>query len=150
MVACFKALGADVKPLAFPALYGALQSGEFDGQENPIATILSSKFYQVQKYLTLSGHIYDPAILFLSVDTFGDLSAEDKKSFIEAATLAGQASRRYAAAAQKTGVSELQNDGMSVVANVDREKFAGAMSSANAAFAEQFGSKVIEQIRNYS
>ncbi len=89
MLTGFKALGADVKPLAFPLLYGALQSGEFDGQENPIATILSAKFFQVQKYLTLSGHVYDPAVLFLSVDTFNDLSAEDKKSFIEAATLAG-------------------------------------------------------------
>ena len=66
MLAGFKALGADVSPLAFPQLYGALQSGQFDGQENPIATIQSSKFYQVQKYLTLTGHVYDPAILFMS------------------------------------------------------------------------------------
>ena len=63
MLIGFKALGADVKPLAFPQLYGALQSGQFDGQENPIATIQSSKFNQVQKYLTLTGHVYDPAIL---------------------------------------------------------------------------------------
>lgn len=150
MLAGFKALGADVKPLAFPLLYGALQSGEFDGQENPIATILSSKFYQVQKYLTLSGHVYDPAILFLSVDAFGDLSADDKKSFIEAATLAGQASRQYAAAAQKNGIAELEKNGMKVVTDVDRQEFAAAMSSANATFAQQFGSDLIEQIRNYS
>lgn len=150
MLTGFKALGADVKPLAFPLLYGALQSGEFDGQENPIATILSSKFYQVQKYLTLSGHVYDPAILFLSVDTFGDLSADDRKSFVESAALAGQASRQYAATAQKNGVAELEKDGMKVVADVDRQEFAAAMSSANAAFAQQFGSDVIEQIRNYS
>src|SRR5215471_12550343 len=52
MLAGFKALGADGAPLAFPGLYGALQSGQFDGQENPIATIVASKFSQVQKYLT--------------------------------------------------------------------------------------------------
>ena len=112
MLAGFKALGADVSPLAFPQLYGALQSGQFDGQENPIATIQSSKFNQVQKYLTLTGHVYDPAILFISIDDFDELlSADDKRSFIEAAKLAGDASRQFAAAAEAKGVSELAQVG---------------------------------------
>src|SRR5580704_595955 len=107
MLAGFKALGADVKPLAFPQLYGALQSDQFDGQENPIATIQSSKFYQVQKYLTLTGHVYDPAILFISIDDFDELSDDDKRSFRAAAKLAGDASRQFAAAAEAKGVTEL-------------------------------------------
>jgi TRAP-type transport system periplasmic protein len=150
MLAGFKALGADVHELAFPLLYAALQSGQFDGQENPIATITSSKFYQVQKYLTLSGHVYDPAILFMSVDTFGDLSAGDKNSFIEAAKLAGDASRRFAAAAQQDGVAQLAKSGMQVVAEIDRAKFAAAMASANAIFAQRFGSNIIQEIQAYS
>ena len=149
MVTGFKALGADVHQLAFPLLYAALQSGEFDGQENPIATIMASKFYQVQKYLTLSGHVYDPAILFMAVDTFDDLSADDKKSFVEAAKLAGEASRRFAAAAQKNGVAQLAQWGMKVVTDVDRAKFAAAMASANPIFSQQFGSNIIEHIREY-
>ena len=149
MLTGFKALGADVHPLAFPLLYGALQSGEFDGQENPIATIISSKFYQVQKYLTLSGHVYDPAILFMSVDDFDGLSAEDKKSFVASAKMAGDASRQFAAAAEKNGVAVLEQAGMKVVANVDRPKFAAAMASANPIFARQFGGDLIQQIRDY-
>lgn len=149
MLAGFKALGADVNPLPFPQLYGALQSGEFDGQENPIATIQSSKFNQVQKYLTLTSHVYDPAILFIAVDSFGDLSAEDKKSFLEAAKLAGEASREFAAAAEKNGVAELSQSGMQVVADVDREKFAAAMAPANPIFAQRFGDDHIQQIRDY-
>jgi TRAP-type transport system periplasmic protein len=149
MVTGFKALGADVRQLAFPALYEALQSGEFDGEENPIATILSSKFNQVQKYLTLSGHVYDPAVLFIAVDTFDDLSADDKKSFLEAAKLAGEASRKFAADAEKNGIAELQQSGMKVFADVDRAKFAAAMASANPVFAQQFGGELIEKIRNY-
>lgn len=149
MLAGFKALGADVHALAFPLLYGALQSGEFDGQENPIATIQSSKFNQVQKYLTLSAHVYDPAILFVSVDCFDDLSAEDKKAFVESAKLAGEASRKFAADAEKTGVAELAQSGMKVVADPDRQKFAAAMASANPIFAQKFGGDLIEQIRNY-
>ncbi len=149
MLAGFKALGANVSPLAFPQLYGALQSGEFDGQENPIATIQSSKFYQVQKYLTLTGHVYDPAILFMSIDDFDALSADDKKSFVEAARLAGEASRQFAAAAEAKGVSELAQAGMQVVKDVDRTKFAVAMASANADFDRRFGSELIGKIREY-
>jgi TRAP-type transport system periplasmic protein len=149
MLAGFKALGADVHSLPFPALYEALQSGEFDGQENPIATILSSKFNLVQKYLTLSGHVYDPAILFIAVDTFDDLSGDDKKSFLEAAKLAGETSRKFAADAEKNGIVELQQSGMKVVADVNRANFAAAMASVNPVFAQQFGGELIEKIRSY-
>jgi TRAP-type C4-dicarboxylate transport system substrate-binding protein len=149
MLTGFKSLGADVSALAFPLLYEALQSGQFDGQENPIATIQSSKFNQVQKYLTLTGHVYDPAILFMAVDTFDELSGQDRESFIEAAKLCGEASRRFAADAEKTGVAELANSGMKVVADVDRVKFAAAMASANSIFAQRFGGDLIQQIRDY-
>jgi len=54
MLAWFRALGADASPLPFPQLYGALQAGVFGGQENPIAAIISAKFGQVQKFLTMS------------------------------------------------------------------------------------------------
>jgi TRAP-type transport system periplasmic protein len=149
MLIGFKALGADVSPLAFPQLYGALQSGQFDGQENPIATIQSSKFNQVQKYLTLTGHVYDPAILFISTDDFDELSADDKRSFIEAAKLAGEASRKFAAAAEAKGVTELAQGGMQVIKDVDRAKFAAAMASANPEFDRRFGSELITRIRAY-
>jgi TRAP-type transport system periplasmic protein len=149
MLSGFKALGADVSPLAFPLLYGALQSGEFDGEENPIATIQSSKFNLVQKYLTLSGHVYDPAILFMSPDSFDDLSADEKKAFQEAAKIAGQASRQFAADAEKSGVADLSQTGMKVVTNVDRPAFAAAMASANPVFAQRFGADVIQSIRDF-
>lgn len=149
MLAGFKALGSDVRPLAFPQLYGALQSGQFDGQENPIATIQSSKFNQVQKYLSLTGHVYDPAILFMSTDDFDDLSADDKRSFIEAANLAGDASRQFAVAAEAKGVSELAQSGMQVIKDIDRSKFAAEMASANLDFDRRFGSELISKIRDF-
>jgi tripartite ATP-independent transporter DctP family solute receptor len=149
MLAGFKALGADVNPLAFPRLYGALQSGQFDGQENPIATILSSKFNQVQKYLSLTGHVYDPAVIFMSVDAFDEMSQSDKESFIAAARLAGQASREFAAAAEAKGVGELTRSGMQAVTNVDRERFAATMASARPEFDRRFGDALIEKIRQY-
>jgi tripartite ATP-independent transporter DctP family solute receptor len=147
MVDGFKALGADPHPLAFPEVYGALQTGRFDAQENPIATIIASKFYQVQKYLTLSGHIYDPAAFLMSKDLYGDLSPADRQAFVEAARLGGLASRKFAAEAEANGVALLQKEGMEVVSDVDKAKFADAMTSAMPAFEKKFGREMIDAIR---
>jgi tripartite ATP-independent transporter DctP family solute receptor len=147
MLAGFKALGADVAPLAFPELYNALQSGKFDGQENPIATIMASKFAQVQKYLTVSGHVYDPAVIVMSPDAFEDLSEGDKEAVIEAAKVGAKASRAYAAEAQQKGVATLRDAGMQVTAEIDSAQFAAAMASALPGFEKQFGAELIAQIR---
>lgn len=148
MLAGFKALGADVAPLAFPQLYGALQSGQFDGQENPIATIVASKFAQVQKYLTVSGHVYDPAVIVMSVDAFEELDEGDKEAVMAAAKLGGAASRVYAAEAQAKGVDALAQAGMQVTRSIDTAKFAAAMAGANPEFEKKFGADVIGQLRN--
>lgn len=149
MLAGFKALGSDASPLAFPQLYDALQTGKFDGQENPIATIRASKFNQVQKYLTVSGHVYDPAVIVLSVDLFGELSAADKDAITQAAKAGAKASRVYAADAQAKGVEMLKQAGMQVVPQIDSVKFAAAMSGAQPQFEKMFGAELIAKIRNY-
>jgi len=148
MVEGFDALGADTHPLAFPEVYGALQTGRFDGQENPIATIIASKFYQVQKYLTLSGHIYDPAAFLMSKDLYGELSPADRKAFAEAARLGGLASRKFAAEAEANGIAFLQKEGMEVVTDIDKVKFADAMASAMPGFETKFGHDTIDTIRH--
>jgi tripartite ATP-independent transporter DctP family solute receptor len=147
MLAGFKALGADVAPLAFPQLYGALQSGEFDGQENPIATIVASKFAQVQKYLTVSGHVYDPAVIVMSVDVFEELDEGDKEAVMAAAKLGAQASRTFAAEAQAKGVAALAQAGMQVTNEIDSAKFAAAMAGAAPEFEKRFGADVIKTLR---
>jgi tripartite ATP-independent transporter DctP family solute receptor len=147
MLIGFKALGADPAPLPFPQLFGALQSGQFDGQENPIATIQSAKFEQVQKYLTLSGHVYDPAVFLASIDVFEELSDEDKKAFAEAAKLGAQASRKFAADAQAKGVAALSQAGMKVTEGIDSKAFAAAMASAMPEYQKRFGAEVIDQIQ---
>jgi tripartite ATP-independent transporter DctP family solute receptor len=150
MIAGFKAMGADVSALPFPQLYKALQTGQFDGQENPIATIQASKFFQVQKYLSLSGHVYDPAILFISPDVFGDLSEADKGAFVDAAKLAGEASRKFAGDAQAKGVAELEAGGMQVTREIKRDSFVTAMASAIPGYEAKYGADLITQIRNVS
>jgi len=143
----FQALGADAAPLPLPQLFEALRAGKFDGQENPIATIRAAKFDQVQKFLTLSGHAYDPAVFLMSPDAFEDLSAEDKASFIEAAKLGAKASRTFAAQAEAEGVTLLRQGGMTVQPSIDRAAFAAAMASAYPGFEAKFGHAVIDQIK---
>jgi tripartite ATP-independent transporter DctP family solute receptor len=147
MITGFRALGTDVSSLPFPQLYSALEAGVYDGEENPIATILSAKFAQVQKYLTLSGHVYDPSLIMMSPDAHDDLSPEERAIFSDAANLGGSASRAFAADAEANGVATLRQAGMQVVDKIDRAKFAAAMSAANVSFDEQFGRQRIDQIR---
>jgi len=147
MLLGFRALGVDTNSLPFPQLYAALQAGVFDGQENPIATILSAKFAQVQRFLTLSGHIYDPAVIVMSSDAHDDLSAEDRAIILAAAKIGASASRAFAVAAEATGVPALKDAGMEVLASIDRARFATAMAPATGAFETLFGRQQIEQIR---
>jgi TRAP-type C4-dicarboxylate transport system substrate-binding protein len=62
----FKLLGANAIPLPFSELFSALETKTVDGQENPYNTILSSKFYEVQKYLSVTNHVYSPWIVTVS------------------------------------------------------------------------------------
>jgi tripartite ATP-independent transporter DctP family solute receptor len=147
MVLGFKALGAEAAMLPFPQLFEALQSGQFDGQENPIATIQAAKFDKVQKFLTLSSHVYDPAAIIMSADTHDELSAEDKAAFADAAKLGAAASRKYAAAAEESGVAALKQAGMQVVADIDRARFVAVMASVEPEYERRFGKEQIERIR---
>jgi tripartite ATP-independent transporter DctP family solute receptor len=147
LLTAFQGLGAEVASLPLPQLFEALRAGKFDGQENPIATIRAARFDQVQKFLTLSGHAYDPAVFIMSPDAFDELSAEDKIIFKEAALLGGKASRSFAAQAQAEGVAALQSAGMTVQTDIDRARFAAALSSVNPEFEKRFGRILIEQIK---
>jgi TRAP-type C4-dicarboxylate transport system substrate-binding protein len=84
----------------------------------------------------------------MSVDLYDELSAEDKKSFVEAAKLAGQASRAYAAEAQAKGATALGEAGMQVVAGINRDQFVAAMASAKPEFEKRFGADLIQKIQS--
>lgn len=148
MLAGFRALGAKAEPLGFPALYGALQSGQFDGQENPIAVISASRFNEVQKHLTLTGHVYSWAAIVMAKPAWSALNATEQRAFTDAARAGGQVSREVAGRAEKDGVEALRKAGMSVVANVDRAAFEKKLQGAAADFAKKFGPETIQQIKS--
>ncbi len=147
MVQGFQALGAVAEPLAFPALYGALEAGKFDGEENPIATIVASKFDKVQKYLSMTGHVYSWAVFVMSKDAYEDLSEEQRAAFAAAAAAGGAASRKYAADAEKSGLESLRKAGMEVVTDIDRAAFVSALKPVQQKFAQTYGAELIERIQ---
>jgi len=146
MVAGFKALGAETAAIGFPQLYAALRTGQVDGEENPIATIQSAKFASVQKYLTLSSHVYDPAAILISGESWKEFSEADRAILLAAAKIGAEASRRFAAEAQKNGVEELRKQGMEVVETIDRAAFVAAMQTVRPDYAKKFGTDVLGKI----
>jgi len=110
----FNTLGANATPLPFPELYSALDQKAVDGQENPNTVILSSKFAEVQKYVTQTRHIYNPQALIVSKKTWDTMSDQEKKiisdSVSEATTFQRQASR----GAADSALEALKQAGMTV------------------------------------
>lgn len=143
----YKTFGLLPTPMAFPELFTALQQGTVDGQENPIPVILSSKFSQVQKHLSLTGHVYSPAVLILSPKVWDKLSEADKKVFVAAAQKATVAQRKRVNDDEANGIAQLKKDGMQVVEKVDGESFRKAVAPAYASFAKEFGAERIAAIQ---
>ncbi|WP_137894275.1 TRAP transporter substrate-binding protein [Ramlibacter sp. 2FC] len=143
----YKSFGLLPTPMAFPELFTALQQGTVDGQENPIPVILSSKFSQVQKHLSLTAHVYSPAVLILSPKVWEKLSEDDRKIFLAAAKKAADAQRRKVNDDEANGIAQLKKDGMQVVEKVDGESFRKAVAPAFAAFAKEFGAERIAAIQ---
>lgn len=78
-VKMFQAYGANPSPMKFSEVFTALQTGVMDGQENPYAQIASAKFYEVQKYLSITGHVYTPAYLAVGTKKWPSLPADVRK-----------------------------------------------------------------------
>ncbi|HVE89062.1 MAG TPA: TRAP transporter substrate-binding protein [Burkholderiaceae bacterium] len=145
----FQSIGIQPTPMAFPELFGALQTGVVDGQENPIPVILSAKFSQVQKHLSLTGHVYSPALLIVSPALWNKLSDADKKAFTEAGKAASAAQRKKVNDDERDGIAQLRAGGMEVVTTVDNQAFRTAMTPVWADFAKQFGAENIRQIQDF-
>jgi tripartite ATP-independent transporter DctP family solute receptor len=145
----YRAFGIQPTPMAFPEVFGALQQGTVDGQENPIPVILASKFSQVQKHLSLTGHVYSPALYITSPRFMNKLSEADKKAFYEAAKKATVAQRKKVNEDEDNGIAQLEKEGMNVVRKVDGPAFRAALAPAMASFVKEFGADNIRKIQDF-
>ena len=148
-ITAFRTLGAAPTPMAWPEVITGLQQGTIDGQENPISVITSAKLSQVQKYLTLTRHVYSPAVLIMSPKVWNSLSDADKGSFREASKLAAASMRKFVDDLEKKGVDDLKAQGMQIVMGIDTAKFQSILAPAYAEYAKKYGQANIDRIKNY-
>jgi TRAP-type transport system periplasmic protein len=113
-VAWVKALGANPTPMPFPEVYGGLEQGAIDGQENPIGVIAANKFWEVQKHIALTNHQYNPQSVIFSKKVWDTLSAAEKKILDDSADEAAKGQREAARAAVASNLELLKKNGMQV------------------------------------
>jgi tripartite ATP-independent transporter DctP family solute receptor len=106
-VKMFKAYGANPSPMPFSEVYSALQQGVMDGQENPFPQIWSAKFHEVQKYLSLTGHVYTPAYLIVNEDFWKKLPKDVQDTISKFALAAGDFARSEGERLDKDLISKL-------------------------------------------
>ena len=117
----FKALGANALPMPFPEVYTALETGTVDGQENPLATLLTSKFYEVQKHTVISNHIYSVWAFLISKKFWDKLSPDEQKILTEAANEATAFERKTIRDFEATALEEIKAKGVQVTTLSDEE-----------------------------
>lgn len=137
----FNALGANATPMPFTELYTAMEQAAVDGQENPTATILASKFYEVQKHLVMSRHMYSAWVLLISKKTWDGLSAEEQKMVQEAAREATLHERKTIRAFADTALTDLKKAGMQVteLPPGEQAKLRSKLQPVLAKFGKEFG-----------
>lgn len=148
-IQAYKAFGIIPTPMSFTEVFTALQQGTVDGQENPLSIIQSAKFEQVQKHMTLTGHVFSPCVLIMSKASFDGLSDADKKAFQDAAKVAIAVNRARVDKDEKEAVAALEKGGMQVVTNVDKAAYQAQLETVYKDFAKQFGQDKLDAIRNY-
>jgi len=118
----FEALGANPTPLAFSELYNALQQGVVDGQENPLVTIANMRFYEVQDYITLSGHAYLGHVFMFSKKWFDGLSADIQKVLVDTGKELAIWQRQAVAAEEEKYLQTIKDGGTEIIILSDEEK----------------------------
>lgn len=121
-----KALGANPTPIAFAEVYLALQSGTVDAQENPLPTIEAKKFYEVQKYISLTGHIVDSLLTVVSGQLWARLLPADRAIFTDVMREAAEKAGREIMASETRLTEEFKKKGLTVI-TVDKNAFREAV-----------------------
>lgn len=141
-----KALGASPTPMAFGELYSAMQQGTVDGQENPSAHIWTKRFFEVQKYASLTAHSYSPEPLIMSMITWNRLNDQQREIIQAAAKEAIDWQRKIAAEQDKEYWDKIKASGKIKVTEVDRAPFKTATKPVIKMFAGKVGQDNLDKI----
>jgi tripartite ATP-independent transporter DctP family solute receptor len=137
-----EAMGFNIQIMPLPEVYLAIQQGAVSGQENPIDTIYSNKFYEVAPNVTLTNHVYSPIPLAISEKTWQRLSPADQKAVTEAAQIAARYSREFIAGNDANQLREMASRGAKVNAKPNVAAFRSAVQPVYGKAREKFGADV--------
>jgi C4-dicarboxylate-binding protein DctP len=142
----FKAFGANASPFAFGELYTALQQKTYDAMECPISLYYTNKFYEVQDYLTLSGHVYAATILLMNNDFYNSLPENLQKIVMDAALEYRTEQREIAQKQDVEFLEKLKENGMQVneLTEEQRNKFREAAKSVYDKYVPQIGEDLVK------
>lgn len=147
-IKAFELVGAIPTPMAFTELFTALETGTVDGQENPVTLILNARFFEVQRYLSLTRHAFTTAPLVMNNTKFAGYPQDVQDILVRIALETAAAQRQMNAETEGTSLDELKEGGMEVVEEPDREAFAELVTEqVQSDFVEQFGSDLLDQIK---
>ena len=146
--AAMSALGGNVQKIAFPELYLALSQGVVDAEENPIATIYSSKFYEVQKHLAMTRHVYQALFHVVNARSWAKLTPEQQTILREESVAAGWTMRRQLEAEEDGQIKKMQEAGMQVT-RPDLAPFRAAMTPAYAKIGSFAGEANVKKFLEY-
>ena len=143
----FKSLGANAVPMAFSELFTALETKAVDGQENPYNTILSSKFFEVQKFLTVSNHVYSPWIVLVSKKYWDQLSKDEQKIMTDAASKSRDFERTDTRAEATKALADLKAKGMQVneLSAAEVARMRDKLVKVNASIATNIGNELWQE-----
>jgi tripartite ATP-independent transporter DctP family solute receptor len=142
----FQTYGAAPVTMNLGELYLALQNGTVDGQENPLAGTLSRSFHEVQKYFSLSNHVYTPVTLAMNGDKYDSLTPEQQAAVKEAAQGAAEYIRDYGAEADVTLLKKLQDEGKVEINEIDLAAFQEASKPVWTAIGEIAGKEFTDKV----
>ncbi len=126
-----KATGANPTPIAFAEVYLALQQGTVDAQENPLPTIQAKKFYEVQDYINLTGHITDALLTIVGGPTWESMDEADRKILVEVLQEAAENCTQAIIDKENELADWFRNEGTTTVLEVDRGPFREATMPAH-------------------
>ncbi len=147
-LAAFKAWGANPTPLDFTEVYSALQQGVIKAQENPPEIIFTSRFYEVQKYLSLTAHSDMPCEFLVGKNYWEKLPKDVQDAIMKAATTARDYHVKVVREANEKLVDELGKKGMIIVRDVDRKSFVPGAEEAYKQFEDKVGKDLIQRVKD--
>ncbi|HZG55295.1 TRAP transporter substrate-binding protein [Paenibacillus sp.] len=146
-IAAWEAMGATPTPMAFGEVYSSLQTGVIDAQENPLAFIDSNKLLEVQKYVTMTNHVYGYVLLTMSDITFQKLSPEQQAAVQEAAKEATTFENNLVMEQEAALLQKFKDNGTTII-EVDPAPFMEKAKTVHGEFAAKFGQELYDSIVN--